>query len=98
MKKQTIVTAALIAAGASLVMMEPAFAQAGGGLNLEGFLQNILSMLTGTVAKLLATIALIVIGIAWLFLGMDKRVAGTWVVAVMIIFGAPQILNMIVGS
>jgi type IV secretory pathway VirB2 component (pilin) len=57
-------SAALLCMGAvlSIAMAEPALAQTA---NIEGVLQNIVNMLTGNVARLLATLAVIIVGIAW---------------------------------
>lgn len=48
----------------SLALIEPSLAQAGG---IESVLQNIVNMLQGNVARLLAIIAVIIVGIAWMF-------------------------------
>ena len=55
----------VFAAILSIGVVEPAFAQALGGV--ERVLQNIVDALTGNVAKLLATLAVIVTGLAWMF-------------------------------
>jgi type IV secretion system protein VirB2 len=52
----------LMAAVIIAFMVEPAFAQAAG---IETVLQNIVDMLTGNIARLLAVIAVIIICIAW---------------------------------
>lgn len=83
--------AAVILAGA----VEPSFAQAAG---IESVLQNIVSMLTGNIAKLLAVIAVIIICIAWMFGYMDLRKAGFWILGIGGIFGATELVNTIVGS
>lgn len=83
--------AAVIVAGA----VEPAFAQAAG---IESVLQNIVTMLTGNIAKLLAVIAVIIICIAWMFGYMDLRKAGFWIIGIGGIFGATELVNTIVGS
>ena len=89
-------TAALLAAVFAIGMVEPAFAQATGGI--ETVLQNIVTMLTGNVAKLLATIAVIIVGIAWMFGYLDLRKAAYVVLGIGIIFGASQIVNTISGG
>jgi type IV secretion system protein VirB2 len=75
--------------------VEPAFAQAAG---IESVLQNIVTMLTGNIAKLLAVIAVIIICIAWMFGYMDLRKAGFWIIGIGGIFGATELVNTIVGS
>lgn len=78
------------------VMMEPAFAQAGGGI--ETTLQNIVTLLTGNVARLLAIIATIIVGIAWMFGYLDLRKAAFVVLGIGIIFGATEIVNTLAGG
>ncbi|CUX55064.1 TrbC/VirB2 family protein [Agrobacterium deltaense] len=75
--------------------VEPAFAQSAG---IETVLQNIVTMLTGNIARLLAIIAVIIICIAWMFGYMDLRKAGFWIIGIGGIFGATELVNTIVGS
>lgn len=79
----------------SLALIEPSFAQAGG---IESVLQNIVNMLTGNVARLLAIIAVIIVGIAWMFGYLDLRKAAFVVLGIGIIFGATEIVSMISGG
>lgn len=88
-------TTATMAAVLSLTLVEPSFAQAGG---IESVLQNIVNMLTGNVARLLAIIAVIIVGIAWMFGYLDLRKAAFVVLGIGIIFGATEIVNMISGG
>lgn len=74
----------------------PAFAQSAGGI--ENVLQNIVNLLTGNVARLLAIIATIIVGIAWMFGYLDLRKAAFVVLGVGIIFGATEIVNTISGG
>ncbi|CUX03103.1 TrbC/VirB2 family protein [Rhizobium pusense] len=85
----------VIAAFIVVTMVEPAFAQAAG---IETVLQNIVDMLTGNIAKLLAVIAVIVICVAWMFGYMDLRRAGFWIIGIGGIFGATEFVNTIVGG
>jgi type IV secretion system protein VirB2 len=55
-------------------------------------------MLTGNVARLLAIIAVIIVGIAWMFGYLDLRKAAFVVLGIGIIFGATEIVNMISGG
>ncbi|MDI6837051.1 TrbC/VirB2 family protein [Ciceribacter thiooxidans] len=84
-----------MAVATMIILVEPAFAQAAG---IETVLQNIVDMLTGNIAKLLAVIAVIVICIAWMFGYMDLRRAGFWIIGIGGIFGATELVNTIVGS
>jgi type IV secretory pathway VirB2 component (pilin) len=79
----------------SLVLIEPAFAQSA---NIEGVLQNIVNMLTGNVARLLATLAVIVVGIAWMFGYLDLRKAAYVVLGVAIVFGASEVVSTLTGG
>src|SRR5882724_6975647 len=90
-----IVASGLMAAAMVAILAEPAFAQAAG---IETVLQNIVTMLTGNIAKLLAVIAVIVICIAWMFGYMDLRRAGFWIIGIGGIFGATELVNTIVGG
>ncbi|QIO54544.1 TrbC/VirB2 family protein [Rhizobium leguminosarum] len=85
----------LMAAAIVVCLVEPAFAQAAG---VETVLQNIVDMLTGNIARLLAVIAVIIICIAWMFGYMDLRRAGFWIIGIGGIFGATELVNTIVGS
>jgi len=77
------------------VVSEPAFAQAAG---IETILQNIVDLLTGNIFRLLATIAVIVIAIAWMFGYMDLRRAGYWIIGIGVIAGSSELVGTIVGS
>lgn len=79
----------------SLALIEPGFAQAGG---IESVLQNIVNMLQGNVARLLAIIAVIIVGIAWMFGYLDLRKAAYCVLGIGIIFGAAEIVNALAGA
>ena len=54
-------------------------------------------MLTGNVAKLLATLAVIITGVAWMFGHLDLRRAAWVVLGVAIVFGAAEIVNTLTG-
>ncbi len=90
-----LAASALMAAAIVACLVEPAFAQAAG---VETVLQNIVTMLTGNIARLLATIAVIIICIAWMFGYMDLRRAGFWIIGIGGIFGATELVNTIVGG
>ncbi len=85
----------LAAAAIVVLAIEPALAQAA---NIEGILNNIISMLTGGVAKALATIAVIITGIAWMFGYLDLRKAAYVVLGCAIVFGATQIVGILSGG
>ncbi|CAK7260979.1 MULTISPECIES: TrbC/VirB2 family protein [unclassified Shinella] len=81
---------------ATLVMLvEPAFAQAAG---IETILQNVVDLLQGNIFRLFATIAVILIALAWMFGYMDLRRAGYWIVGIGVIAGSSELVSTIVGS
>ena len=80
----------------SILMIEPAFAQALGGV--ENVLQNIVDTLTGNVARLIAIVAVIVVGLAWMFNMVDLKAAGMVVLGIAVVFGAAEIVTMLTGS
>lgn len=83
-----------IAGAASLAAAGPAFASA----NVEGLLQNVVDMLTGNTARLLAVLAVVVVGILWMFGLFDLRRAAIVVLGIVVVFGAAEIVNLITGG
>lgn len=79
----------------TLALIEPAAAQAA---NVERVLQNIVDALTGNIAKLLATIAVIITGLAWMFGYLDLRRMGFLILGVAILFGASEIVGTLTGG
>ena len=86
---------AITAAAITLAAVEPAAAQSA---NVEKVLQNIVTALTGNIAKLLATLAVIITGLAWMFGYLDLRRAGFVVMGVAVLFGASELVNTLTGS
>ncbi|PQZ74976.1 MULTISPECIES: TrbC/VirB2 family protein [unclassified Brevundimonas] len=93
-KAQRLCAAALIAGASSLLLAEPALASA----NIEGLLQNVVDMLTGNTARLLAVLAVVVVGILWMFGLFDLRRAAIVVLGIIVVFGAAEIVNLITGG
>lgn len=89
--------ALFMAALLGFAMTEPAFA-AGGLGNIENVLKNIVDTLTGNVARLIATIAVILVGLAWMFNMVDLRAAAMVVLGIAIVFGAAEIVSMMTGG
>jgi len=77
----------------SLFVIEPSFAQNLAGI--EGVLDNIQKALSGKIAKAVAVIAVVLVGFAWMFGYLDLRKAMYCVLGVAIVFGAPQIVEML---
>lgn len=80
---------------AILALNKPAFAQSA---NVERILQNIVDALTGNVAKLLATLAIIITGMSWMFGYLDLRRAGYVILGIAILFGAAEIVSTLTGK
>jgi len=77
----------------TLGVVEPALAQ-----NVEGLLQNVLDLLTGNTARLLAVIAVVLLGIACMFGLFDWRRIAIVVVGIVVVFGAAEIVNLLTGG
>ena len=77
------------------MLVDPAFAAAGG---IETILQNVVDLLQGNIFRLLATIAVILIALAWMFGYMDLRRAGYWIVGIGVIAGSSELVSTIIGS
>lgn len=78
---------------------DPAFAQAaGGGGAITNFLQNLVNLITGTAGKLIAVLAICIVGVGALMGALSLRTAGGVVLGVMLIFSASWIVNQIVGG
>lgn len=77
------------------VLAQPAAAQSA---NVERVLQSVVDALTGNIAKLLATIAVILVSLAWMFGYMDLRRMGFVILGVAILFGATEIVGVLTGG
>ena len=83
-----------IALTTTLMSVQPAFAQA----NVEGLLQNVVDMLTGNTARLLAILAVVIVGILWMFGLFDLRRAAIVILGIVVVFGAAEIVGLITGG
>ncbi|WP_375621557.1 TrbC/VirB2 family protein [Bartonella sp. AA97HXZ] len=71
----------------------------GGGLgNLDGVLGNIVTMMTGPTAKLIAIICVAAVGIGWMYGFIDLRKAAYCVLGIAIVFGAPALVGKLAGT
>lgn len=88
--------AAGLTAGVALAFVgaEPALAAA----DIEGLLQNVVDLLTGTTARLLAILAVVIVGILWMFGLFDLRRAAVVVLGIVVVFGAAEIVELITGG
>ncbi len=83
-----------IALATTLISVQPAFAQA----NVEGLLQNVVDLLTGNTARLLAILAVVIVGILWMFGLFDLRRAAIVILGIIVVFGAAEIVGLITGG
>ena len=89
---------ALLAGLLVLALTEPAFAQSVGGTgDITTFLQNIVNLITGTVGRLIAVLAICVVGIGALMGALSMRAAAGVVLGVILIFSSAWIVDQIVG-
>ncbi|WP_375620174.1 MULTISPECIES: TrbC/VirB2 family protein [unclassified Bartonella] len=76
-----------------------AAADSGGGLgNLDGVLGNIVTMMTGPTAKLIAIICVAAVGIGWMYGFIDLRKAAYCVLGIAIVFGAPTLVSKLAST
>jgi len=76
-----------------LALSEPSFAA-----GIETVLENIVNMFQGNTLRLVAIIAVIIVGVAWMFGYLDLRKAAYCVLGIGIAFGAKEIVNTIAGG
>ncbi len=88
-----IAAVAFGAAVFSLALVEPAAAQ-----NVEGLLQNVLDILTGNTARLLAVLAVVLLGILAMFGMFDFRRMAIVVVGIVVVFGSAEIVDLLTGG
>ena len=87
----------LMASALSLALFEPALAQTAGA-NVESFLQNVVDLLTGNVARLIAIIAVVLMGFSVMFGLLDIRRAGVIILGIVVVFSAAWIVGQITGG
>ena len=83
----------LIAVALTLVWTEPAAAQAINLNPIQTLLQTIVSALTGTLGKTIATLALICVFLGWFMGYVEMRLAIYIVVAIVFVGSAATIVN-----
>lgn len=78
---------------------DPAFAQSAGGQgDITTFLQNLVNIITGTAGKLIAVLAICIVGVGALMGALSMRAAGGVILGVLLIFSSAWIVNQIIGS
>ena len=76
----------------SLMLPEPAYAQ-----NLESFASNVRGLLSSTLLRTLAVIAVIVTGLLWFTGRASTAVLVTVIIGIAIVFSADSIVGLIAG-
>lgn len=94
-RTRSVAASTAMATAIVVTLAQPAFAQAAG---IETILQNVVDLLQGNIFRLFATIAVILIALAWMFGYMDLRRAGYWIVGIGVIAGSSELVSTIVGS
>ncbi|QCG93083.1 MULTISPECIES: TrbC/VirB2 family protein [unclassified Azospirillum] len=90
---------ALAAAAVLAVAADPAWAQAaGGGGDITTFLQNLVNIITGTAGRLLAVLAICVVGVGALLGAISMRTVGGVLLGVMLIFSSAWLIDQIIGA
>lgn len=84
----------------ALVVTDPSYAAAttNGLGNVDDVLQNIVNMMTGTTAKLIAIICVAAVGIGWMYGFIDLRKAAYCIIGIGIVFGAPTLVSKLMGN
>jgi type IV secretory pathway VirB2 component (pilin) len=94
----------LLGLGLAMVALsvEPALASSSGssgsGTDFGTMLTNLVNFLNGTPARMLGALAVMGVGIAWMFGHIDLRRAGSVVAGLALVFGASTIVGMLTGS
>jgi type IV secretion system protein VirB2 len=81
----------------ALAASEPTYAQSVLG-KADTFLQKVVDALTGTTGKLIATIAVVAVGLAAVFGRIEWTKALIVLAGIAIIVGAPQMVNALWGG
>ena len=95
---KTLVYLGIIAIAAAMVAADPAMAQSIDLSPVTNLLQGIIDTITGPLGIAIATLAVVGVGISWLFGIIDFRQAMFVVVAIAIVAGAATITSAIWGA
>lgn len=94
--RHVLMTAGLMF-GLSLALAEAAYAQEAFS-RISTILQRIIDTINGPVGRSLAIIAVMMVGLAWMFGRMDVKQAGAVIVGIGVVFGAAQIVGVMAGG
>jgi type IV secretory pathway VirB2 component (pilin) len=83
------------AAALGLILLSGPALAAGSLSGAQSVLQSIVDVLTGDIARLVAIIACVVIGFTFMFGYVDLRTVGYFIVGVIILFGATEIVDLL---
>lgn len=98
-KKQSIYIITLALTGILLLYPEDAFAQSSALFSSgTNFLNALQSLLTSTWARIIAIIAVVFLGFAWMFGRISMQLALSVIGGIILVFGAPAIVDSISGS
>ncbi|WP_208436162.1 TrbC/VirB2 family protein [Bartonella phoceensis] len=83
----------------ALFILDPSYAStATSGLGrLDGVLESIVQMMTGTTAKFIAIICVAAVGIGWMYGFIDLRKAAYCILGIGIVFGANALVAKLTG-
>jgi type IV secretion system protein VirB2 len=91
--------ALLILALITVFICEPAFAQSGALFDSgTNFLSALQDLLTSTWARIVAIIAVVFLGFMWMFGRLSMALAMSTIGGIILVFGAPAIVDGIAGS
>lgn len=97
--KTRIIRIAIFAVvGIALLHPENAFAQSALFDSGTNFLSALQSLLTSTWARIIAIIAVVFLGFAWMFGRISMQLALSVIGGIILVFGAPAIVDSISGS
>jgi type IV secretion system protein VirB2 len=94
--RHVLMTAGLMF-GLSLALAEAAYAQEAFS-RISTILQRIIDTINGPVGRSLAIIAVMMVGLAWMFGRMDVKQAGAVIVGIGVVFDAAQIVGVMAGG
>lgn len=97
-QSKQLVKFVLTSAAVCLVAFEPSIAAANAGDGLTNAANKILGLLTGTLGKAVATIAVVVMGLMAMFGKLEWERAFKVILGIAIVFGAASIIQLIGGD